>query len=135
MERLECLKKALLILLATVIASSLGTAFAQQVAMVKSDGEQFVGTWESERTNMCSPCMLKIERIGDDGVAVGTLTTDPSGTTPLNAFVKTQKGKVVLGVTAARGTYIEFEIPTSNKIFGKFPNEASNSRTLTFTKK
>ena len=95
-------------------------------------GQAFVGTWDSARSGLCGPCTLKVEKIEQDGKAVGTLTTDPAGTVALNGVVLlNDKGKVVLSIMTPGGLAAQFSLPKGRNMDLTF----ANGRDLAFTKK
>lgn len=109
------------------------TTFAQQAPNLRAAGQTFVGTWESTRTNLCGPCLLKIKSIEEAGKVIGTLMTNPDGTTALNAAIINEKGKTILRVLTPRGNQVDFNLPAKEqrKMYGTF---ASGYDDMAFTR-
>ena len=75
-------------------------------------GQQFIGTWESSRSGLCGPCTLRVEKIEENGKAVGTLATDLTQGAPLNGtVVLNEKGRIVLSIITPRGYMAQFDLP------------------------
>jgi len=102
-----------------------------QTPDLQAASQLFVGTWESIRTNVCGPCVLKVDAI-ENGKALGTLTSNLFGTTPLNGVVTvTKKGKVILSVFTPGGNRVEFDLPKKDQMYATF----GDGRDLPFKKR
>jgi len=106
----------------TAICLVIAPVFAALAPDLQAAGQAFLGTWESSRTNLCGPCMVKVDSIDPTGKVEGTITTNPDGTTPLNGSVAIEKGKVVLNIITPRGSAAYFELPKGNKMSLTFGN-------------
>lgn len=91
------------------------------VTIANSDAAKaFIGTWNSSRTRVCGPCILKIEGFNADE-PFGTLTSDVFGTTALKGKLVSEKGKVVLRIFTPGGNQVDFDYPADNgRMLGTF---------------